>query len=100
MSEEIIPFSARAGAESGPFARCSVVFCSGVRYGPFALESKHQNREEPRMTAVDQGVGQDDAEGGRVERRRFLRRGAITAPMAPPAPPPTTAPTPSPPPAP
>jgi hypothetical protein len=34
------------------------------------------------MTQVDDGVEQDDAEGARVERRRFLRRGAITAAVA------------------
>ena len=34
------------------------------------------------MTRVDEGVGQDDPEGPRVERRRFLRRGAITAAVA------------------
>ena len=34
------------------------------------------------MTQVDEGVAQDDGEGARVERRRFLRRGAITAAVA------------------
>jgi hypothetical protein len=34
------------------------------------------------MTQVDNGVGQDDADGGKFERRRFLRRGAITAAVA------------------
>jgi hypothetical protein len=34
------------------------------------------------MTQVDEGVGQDDAESAGVGRRRFLRRGAITAAVA------------------
>ena len=34
------------------------------------------------MVQIDEGVGQDDAESAGVGRRRFLRRGAITAAVA------------------